>query len=165
MIILNKAKPYLIDKTIIWRAWLAVKANKGSTGVDGMTIEAFEHNLIRNLYKIWNRLSSGCYMPPPVKRVEIPKSDGSTRPLGIPTVSDRVAQMAVKMILEPQWDPLFCDSSFGYRPGKSAHDVVAQAKANCWKYEWVIDLDIRGFFDNLDHTLLLKAVDHLHPAP
>ncbi|VDZ53314.1 Group II intron-encoded protein ltrA [Serratia odorifera] len=98
-----------------------------------MTIEAFEHNLARNLYKIWNRLSSGCYMPPPVKRVEIPKSDGKTRPLGIPTVSDRVAQMAVKMILEPQWDPLFSDSSFGYRPGKSAHDAVAQAKANCWE--------------------------------
>ena len=110
MINLNKAKPYLIDKTIIWRAWLAVKANKGSAGMDGMTIEAFEHNLSRNLYKIWNRLSSGCYMPPPVKRVEIPKSDGKTRPLGIPTVSDRVAQMAVKMILEPQWDLLFSDS-------------------------------------------------------
>lgn len=93
MIILNKAKPYLIDKAIIWRAWLAVKANRGSAGADGVTIEAFEHNLARNLYKIWNRLSSGCYMPPPVKRVEIPKSDGKTRPLGIPTVSDRVAQM------------------------------------------------------------------------
>ncbi|MDL4454916.1 group II intron reverse transcriptase/maturase [Klebsiella michiganensis] len=165
MIILNKAKPYLIDKAIIWRAWLAVKANRGSAGADGMTIEAFEHNLARNLYKIWNRLSSGCYMPPPVKRVEIPKSDGKTRPLGLPTVSDRVAQMAVKMVLEPEWAPLFSDSSFGYRPGKSAHDAVAQAKANCWKYEWVIDLDIRGFFDNLDHALLLKAVDHLHPAP
>lgn len=102
MIILNKAKPYLIDKTIIWRAWLAVKANKGSAGVDGMTIEVFEHNLARNLYKIWNRLSSGCYMPPSVKRVEIPKSDGKTRrPLGVPTVCDRVTQMAVKMILDP----------------------------------------------------------------
>lgn len=110
MIILNKTKPYLIDKAIIWKAWQAVKANRGSAGADGVTIEAFERNLSRNLYKIWNRLSSGCYMPPPVKRVDIPKSDGKTRPLGIPTVSDRVAQMAVKMVQEPEWDRLFSNS-------------------------------------------------------
>ncbi|WP_200581615.1 hypothetical protein [Kosakonia sp. S42] len=110
---MNKTKPYLIDKAIIWRAWLAVKANKGSAGVDGMTIGAFGHSLAQNLYKIRNRLSSGCYMPPPVKQEHIPKSDGKTRSLGILTVSDRVAQMTVKMLLEPQWDPLFSYSSFG----------------------------------------------------
>lgn len=161
---MNKAKPLTIDKTVIWRAWLAVKANKGSAGVDGVTLEEFERLLGRNLYKLWNRMSSGSYMPPPIKRVEIPKADGRKRPLGIPTVGDRVAQMAVKMQLEPEWDKLFSRSSFGYRPGKSAHDAVEQAKANCWKYKRVIDLDIKGFFDNLDHTLLLKAVDHLNPA-
>lgn len=160
---MNKAKPFNIEKTLIWEAWLAVKANQGSAGIDGVTLSDFELNLSNNLYKIWNRISSGCYIPPPVKRVEIPKSDGRTRPLGIPTISDRVAQMAVKMKLEPVWDGLFSASSFGYRRGKSAHDAVTQARNNCWKYNWVIDLDIKGFFDNIDHQLMLKAVDHLNP--
>ncbi|MCB5163181.1 group II intron reverse transcriptase/maturase [Marinomonas algarum] len=160
---MNKAKPFNIDKKLIWQAWLAVKANQGSAGIDGVTLSDFERNLPKNLYKIWNRMSSGCYMPPPVKRVEIPKSDGKTRPLGIPTISDRVAQMTVKMQLEPVWDCLFSPSSFGYRRGKSAHDAVTQARNNCWKYNWVIDLDIKGFFDNIDHQLMLKAVDHLNP--
>ena len=157
---MDKAKPFNIDKTLVWQAWLAVKANQGSAGIDGVTLSDFERDLSKNLYKIWNRISSGCYMPPPVKRVEIPKSDGKTRPLGIPTVSDRVAQMTVKMQLEPTWDSLFSPSSFGYRRGKSAHDAVIQARNNCWKYKWVIDLDIKGFFDNIDHHLMLKAVDH-----
>lgn len=160
---MNKAKPFNIDKRLVWRAWKAVKANRGSAGIDGETLSDFERDLSKNLYRIWNRLSSGSYMPPPVKRVEIPKPDGKMRPLGIPTVSDRVAQMTVKMLLEPIWDSVFSPSSFGYRPEKSAHDAVAQARVNCWKYRWVIDLDIKGFFDNIDHHLMLKAVDHLKP--
>ena len=160
---MNKAKPFNIDKRLVWQSWLAVKANRGSAGIDGVTLSRFEDDLSKNLYKIWNRLSSGSYMPPPVKRVEIPKSDGRMRPLGIPTVSDRVAQMTVKMSLEPQWDSLFHPSSFGYRPRKSAHDAVLQARNNCWTHQWVIDLDIKGFFDNIDHHLMMKAVDHLEP--
>jgi group II intron reverse transcriptase/maturase len=158
MIDLNIAKPYDIPKRLVWDAWKKVKANKGVAGVDDESIAEFENNLRSGLYKIWNRMSSGSYMPPLVKRVEIAKSDGKTRPLGIPTVGDRVAQMVVKKVLEPEWDQQFHPSSFGYRPGKSAHDAVQQAKTNCWKYGWVIDLDIKGFFDNLDHTLLMKAV-------
>ena len=157
---MSNAKPYEIPKRLVWNAWLAVKANRGAAGVDGQTIDDFEANLEKGLYKIWNRMSSGSYMPPMVKRVEIVKSDGKMRPLGIPTVADRIAQMVVKSVLEPQWDPHFHPSSFGYRPRKSAHDAVRQAKANCWKYSWVIDLDIKGFFDNLDHDLLMKAVRH-----
>lgn len=158
MIDLNIAKPFDISKRLVWDAWKKVKANKGAAGVDDETIADFEKNLNRSLYKIWNRMSSGSYMPPLVKRVEIAKADGKMRPLGIPTVADRVAQMVVKMLLEPEWDPQFHASSYGYRPDKSAHDAVEQAKTNCWKYSWVIDLDIKGFFDNLDHTLLMKAV-------
>ena len=157
---MSNAKPYEIPKRLVWNAWLAVKANRGAAGVDGQTIDDFEANLEKGLYKIWNRMSSGSYMPPMVKRVEIAKSDGKMRPLGIPTVADRIAQMVVKSVLEPQWDPHFHPSSFGYRPHKSAHDAVRQAKANCWKYSWVVDLDIKGFFDNLDHNLLMKAVSH-----
>ena len=155
---MNIAKPYDIPKRLVWDAWKKVKANKGAAGVDDESIADFENNLSNGLYKIWNRMSSGSYMPPLVKRVEIAKSDGKMRPLGIPTVGDRVAQMVVKKVLEPEWDQQFHPSSFGYRPGKSALDAVEQAKANCWKYGWVIDLDIKGFFDNLDHTLLMKAV-------
>lgn len=157
---MNNAKPYEIPKQLVLNAWLAVKANHGAAGVDGQTIDEFEASLEKGLYKIWNRMSSGSYMPPMVKRVEIAKSDGKKRPLGIPTVADRIAQMVVKSVLEPQWDPHFHPSSFGYRPRKSAHDAVRQAKANCWKYKWVVDLDIKGFFDNLDHDLVMKAVKH-----
>ncbi len=146
-----------------------VKANRGAAGVDNETIADFEKNLSHGLYKIWNRMSSGSYMPACVKRVEIGKSDGKLRPLGIPTVSGRTAQMVVKMVvkmvLEPQWDQQFHSSSFGYRPGKSAHDALRQARTNCWKFGWVIDLDIKGFFDNLDHTLLMKAVRHMTDNP
>jgi RNA-directed DNA polymerase len=165
MIGLNKAKPYEIPKTVVWEAWKTVKSNGGSCGIDGEAIEQFEANLKRNLYKIWNRLSSGCYIPPAVKRVEIPKRDGSQRPLGIPTVSDRVAQTVVKQQLEPLLEEIFHASSFGYRPKRSAHGAIEQARKNCWKYKWVLDVDIKGFFDNMPHDLLIKAVEHVTENP
>ncbi len=155
---MSKAKPFSISKTVVWDAFQAVRANKGSEGVDGVTIKDFEERLEDNLYKIWNRMSSSTYFPPPVRTVEIPKSDGKTRKLGIPTVSDRVAQMVVKMYLEPKLDPLFHPDSYGYRPGKSAIQALEVARKRCWKFDWVIDLDIKGFFDNMDHELVMKAV-------
>ena len=139
-------------------AWERVKANKGSYGIDEESIQGFERNLKGNLYKIWNRMSSGTYFPPPVKAVEIPKSDGRTRLLGIPTVSDRVAQAVVKLHLEPVVERKFHEDSYGYRPGKSALEAVGVARKRCWRQDWVIDLDIKGFFDNLDHELMMKAV-------
>jgi RNA-directed DNA polymerase len=152
------AKPYEISKKLVWEAWKRIKANKGTSGVDSQTIQDIEGNLKNNLYKVWNRMSSGSYFPPPVRRVEIPKEDGGKRPLGIPTVADRVAQMVVLMLLEPEVEPIFHQDSYGYRPGKSAVDAVETARKRCWSYDWVIDLDIRGFFDNIDHELLMKAV-------
>lgn len=152
------AKSFEISKQLVWESYLAVKANKGSAGIDGQTMEGFESNLKNNLYKIWNRLSSGSYFPPPVRRVEIPKSNGKIRPLGIPTISDRIAQMVIKKHLEPLVEPHFHDDSYGYRPGKSALDAVAQARRRCWRDDWVLDLDIRGFFDALDHKLVMIAV-------
>ena len=155
---LSEAKPFHISKRDVWEAWLRVKANKGAEGVDEETIEEFEGNLKNNLYKLWNRMSSGSYFPPPVRTVEIPKSNGGVRRLGIPTVSDRVAQMVVKTKLEPLVEPCFHFDSYGYRPGKSAGQAVGKARERCWRFDWVIDLDIKGFFDNIDHTLLMKAV-------
>lgn len=149
---------YSISKHLVYAAWLKVKANRGVAGADNVSIELFENNLKNELFKLWNRMSSGSYMAPPVKRVEIAKSDGKRRPLGIPTVADRVAQMVVKMTLEPEWDSKFHSSSYGYRPKRSAHHAVQAARANCWKYSWVIDLDIKGFFDNLSHDQLQKFV-------
>jgi RNA-directed DNA polymerase len=158
-------KPYTISKQVVWEAYQKVKANKGAAGVDGQSIEAFETDLKNNLYKIWNRMSSGSYFPPPVRLVEIPKATGGLRPLGIPTVADRVAQMVVKMHLEPIVEPCFHDDSYGYRPGKSALDAVATARQRCWRSDWVIDLDIKCFFDNLDHDLVMKAVRHHDKTP
>lgn len=155
-----KAKPFCISKMNVWRAYERVKANHGSAGIDRQSIEEFEVKLKDNLYKIWNRMSSGTYFPPPVKAVEIPKKDGGTRKLGIPTVSDRIAQMVVKLELEPLLEPVYHKDSYGYRPNKSAHQAVETAKRRCWKKAWVIDLDIKGFFDNIDHELLMKAVKH-----
>lgn len=152
------AKAFNLTKTEVWKAYQLVKANKGSAGIDGQTIEDFESNLRNNLYRIWNRMSSGSYFPPPVKRVEIPKSDGKLRPLGIPTVADRIAQMVIKNRLEPLVEVHFHDDSYGYRPGKSAHDAIAQARQRCWRDDWVLDLDIKGFFDALDHNLVMRAV-------
>jgi len=139
-------------------AWERVKANKGAFGVDEESIKDFESNLKGNLYKVWNRMSSGTYFPPPVRAVEIPKSDGQKRLLGIPTVSDRVAQTVVKSYLEPIVEPKFHDDSYGYRPKKSALDAVGVARERCWRKDWCIDLDIKGFFDNLDHELMMKAI-------
>ena len=139
-------------------AWKSVKANKGGAGLDEESIKDFESNLKSNLYKIWNRMSSGSYFPPPVKAVEIPKANGKIRVLGIPTVSDRVAQTVVKNALEPIVEPKFHENSYGYRPGRSALDAVGVARKRCWQQDWCIDLDIKGFFDNLDHELMMKAI-------
>ena len=155
---MGKAKPFLIAKRDVWEAYKRVRANQGAAGVDGQTIEEFERDLTNNLYKLWNRMSSGSYFPPPVRRVEIPKHDGGLRPLGIPTVSDRIAQMLVKQRLEPELEPLFHADSYGYRPGKSAVEAVGRARQRCWQYNWVVDLDIKGFFNNIDHDLLMRAV-------
>ena len=153
-----EAKPFRIRKWVVWEAWLRVKANQGAAGVDGESIARFEERLEQNLYKIWNRMSSGTYFPPPVRTVMIPKGDGRERALGIPTVGDRVAQMVVKLYLEPEVEPSFHRDSYGYRPGKSAADAVGQARTRCWRYDWVVDLDIKGFFDNIDHSLMMRAV-------
>jgi Reverse transcriptase (RNA-dependent DNA polymerase) len=155
---MNEAKPFCISKKEVWEAYKRVKANKGAAGVDEQSIEGFEKRLKKNLYKIWNRMSSGSYFPPPVRTVKIPKKNGGERRLGIPTVSDRIAQQVVKARLEPKLEPLFHADSYGYRPGKSALNAVGQARERCWRYDWVIDLDIKGFFDNLDQKLLLRAV-------
>jgi RNA-directed DNA polymerase len=155
---MSEAKPFCISKREVWEGYQRVKANKGAAGVDAQSIAGFERKLKDNLYKLWNRLSSGSYFPPPVRTVKIPKADGGERKLGIPTVSDRIAQMVVKSRLEPAVDPLFHPDSYGYRPGKSALDAVGQARQRCWRYDWVVDLDIKGFFDNIDHELLMRAV-------
>jgi RNA-directed DNA polymerase len=154
----DKAKPFCIVKREVWEAYKRVKANHGAAGVDGQSIEAFEEGLGNNLYRIWNRMSSGSYFPPPVRRVDIPKGDGRTRPLGIPTVADRVAQMVVQRYLEPILEPLFHEDSYGYRPGRSAHDALAVARQRCWRNDWVLDLDIKSFFDEIDHELLMRAL-------
>lgn len=155
---MNKAKPFSISKVVVVEAYKKVKANKGTAGVDEQSITDFEKNLKDNLYKIWNRMSSGTYFPPAVRTVPIPKTNGGVRYLGIPTVGDRIAQMVVKMYLEPMVEPKFHRDSFGYRPNKSAKEAVSTARERCWKYDWVLDLDIKGFFDNLDHELVMRAV-------
>ncbi len=152
------AKPYRISKGLVFEAYKQVKANKGAAGVDGQSLQDFESDLKGNLYKLWNRMSSGSYFPPPVKGVSIPKSDGGERLLGVPTVSDRIAQTVVKLLIEPSIEPYFHEDSYGYRPGKSAIDAVGVARKRCWKNDWVVDLDIKAFFDNLDHQLVMKAV-------
>ncbi len=152
------AKSFDIPKREVWEAFKRVKANQGAAGVDGQTIQDFEGRLAGNLYKLWNRLSSGSYMPPAVRRVDIPKANGGTRPLGIPTVADRIAQEVVRRYLEPVLEPVFHADSYGYRPARSAIDAVRVARQRCWRYDWVVDIDIKGFFDNIDHELLLKAL-------
>ena len=154
-----KTRPFEIDRWAVLEAWQKVKGNHGSAGVDAESIEDFEKDLKNNLYKLWAKMSSGSYMPPPVLLVEIPKKGGGQRPLGIPTVSDRIAQMVVKQAIEPQIDKVFYEESYGYRPGKSAIEAVAKCRTNCWQYNWVLDLDIKGFFDNIPHDLLIRAVE------
>ena len=151
-------KPFSIDKKRVYEAYKAVKSNAGSAGVDGQTIEQFEADLQNNLYKLWNRMSSGSYFPPPVRAVSIPKKTGGQRILGVPTVADRVAQMVVKQHIEPELDPVFLADSYGYRLRKSALDAVGVTRQRCWKYDWVLEFDIKGLFDNIDHKLLLRAV-------
>jgi RNA-directed DNA polymerase len=153
-------KPFAISKRLVWEAWLRVKANKGAEGVDEESIQAFEANLRGNLYKLWNRMSSGSYMPPPVRAVQIPKKDGRVRVLGVPTVADRIAQTVARLYLEPEVEPVFHPDSYGYRPGRSALDAVGRCRQRCWKYDWVLDLDLKSFFDSLDHSLVLRSVAH-----
>lgn len=152
------AKSFEISKQLVWEAYLKVRANRGAAGIDQITIEAFDKDLKANLYKIWNRMSGGSYMPPPVKMVEIPKAGGKTRPLGIPTVAVRIAQMVAVLQLEPLIEPYFHQDSYGYRKGKSAHDALSAAKQRCREHRWVIDLDVSQFFDTIDHGLLIKAL-------
>jgi len=151
-------KPFNIDKRLVYEAYKAVKSNRGAAGVDEQTIEQFDADLSSNLYKIWNRMSSGSYYPPPVRAVSIPKKSGGQRILGVPTVADRVAQMVVKQAIESTLDPIFLADSYGYRPNKSALDAVGTTRQRCWKYDWVLEFDIKGLFDNIDHELLLRAV-------
>jgi group II intron reverse transcriptase/maturase len=155
-----KAKPFNIPKREVWEAFKKVKANQGAAGVDGQTIAEFEADLSNNLYRLWNRMSSGSYFPPPVRRVDLPKGDGRTRPLGIPTVGDRVAQEVVKRYLEPILEPIFHDDSYGYRPGRSAIDALQKTRQRCWRFDWVLDIDVQSYFDSIDWELLLKAVRH-----
>jgi len=140
-------------------AFRRVKANAGAAGVDQQSLQDFESNLKENLYKLWNRMSSGSYMPPPVRAVAIPKKSGGTRTLGIPTVTDRIAQMVVKLTFEPCVEPYFLPDSYGYRPGKSALDAIGVTRQRCWWHAWVVEFDIRGLFDNIPHDLLLRAVE------
>jgi group II intron reverse transcriptase/maturase len=151
-------KPFDIEKKRVYEAYKAVKSNGGAAGVDGQTIEQFEADLKNNLYKIWNRMSSETYFPPPVRAVPIPKKTGGQRILGVPTVADRVAQMVVKQDVEPDLDAVFLPDSYGYRPRKVALDAVGVTRERCWKYAWVLEFDIKGLFDNIDHTLLLRSV-------
>src|SRR5476651_1902840 len=149
-----------IPKALVWNAFQRVKANGGSAGVDQQSIAKFEENLGNNLYKLWNRMASGSYFPPPVKAVPIPKKSGGVRILGVPTVADRIAQTVVKLIFEPCVEPCFLPDSYGYRPNKSALDAIGVTRQRCWQYDWLLEYDIRGLFDNLDHQLLMKAVKH-----
>ena len=154
-------KPFAISKHAVWEAWQQVRANRGAPGVDEESIAEFERGLEGNLFKLWNRMSSGSYMPPPVRAVEIPKQGGQgVRTLGVPTVADRVAQTVAKLYLEPLVEPIFHADSYGYRPGRSAHDALARCRERCWRNDWVIDLDVRSFFDTLDSELVLRAVAH-----
>lgn len=155
---MTSTKPYGIAKRTVCEAYQQVKANRGAAGIDDETIAMFEQDLSKNLYKLWNRMSSGSYFPPPVKQVEIPKAKGGTRKLGISTVSDRVAQTVVKLLIEPILDPMFHPDSYGYRPGRSAKQAIAVTRQRCWQYDWVVEFDIKAAFDQIDHGLLLKAV-------
>ena len=144
---MTAAKPFTIPKWLVYEAFKAVKANAGAAGVDKENIEDFETNLKDNLYRIWNRMSSGSYFPAPVKAVTIPKKNGGERILGVPTVADRVAQMVVKRVLEPKLEPIFLPDSYGYRPGKSALDAVAVTRQRCWQYDWILEFDIKGLLE------------------
>ncbi len=156
---MSKSRPFAISEVVVKAAYRRVKANKGAAGVDGETIEEFERDLEGNLYKLWNRMSSGSYFPPPVRAVEIPKPGGKgIRVLGVPTIADRTAQTVAAMYLEPEVEPMFHPDSYGYRPGRSAKQALARCRERCWQSDWVVDLDIRAFFDTIPHALIMKAV-------
>jgi RNA-directed DNA polymerase len=156
-----KGKSFEIPKRLVSEAWEKVRANKGAPGVDAVSIAEFSSDLRNNLYKLWNRMSSGTYFPGPVRAVEIPKDHGAgVRVLGVPNTADRVAQTAASMLLEEKLEPIFHPDSYGYRPGRSAHDALAVTRKRCWEQDWILDLDIRAFFDSVPHDLLLKAVAH-----
>src|SRR3974390_2819342 len=162
----SHAKPYDIPKALVWEAYRAVAANKGAPGIDEVTLGEFEADLEDNLYKIWNRMSSGPYFPPPVRAVEIPKPHGDgVRVLGVPTVADRVAQTAVAMVLEEAAEPRFHPDSYGYRPGRAAWDALAVTRKRCWEFDWVIDLDVQRFFDTVPWDLVTKAVEAVCTTP
>jgi len=150
----STVKPFGIAKRVVWEAYRQVKANQGAAGIDGQSLEMFEANLKNNLYRVWNRMSSGCYFPPSIRLVEIPKKNGGTRTLGISTVEDRIAQTVAKIYVEPALERLFHPDSYGYRPGKSALQAIGVTRERCWKYDWVIEFDIHKAFDELDWTLL-----------
>lgn len=156
---MKEGKSYVISQHQVLEAYKRVKANKGAGGIDGIDFEKFEENYKNNLYKLWNRMSSGSYFPKAVRGVEIPKKDGKKRLLGIPTIEDRVAQMVVRINLEPKVEPIFCDNSFGYRANRSPLDAVAITRKRCWNIPWIIEFDIKGLFDNIDHELMMKAVN------
>lgn len=155
---MTKTKPFIIDKLRVVKAYQLVKENAGAAGIDQQSLADFDKNLKDNLYKIWNRMASGSYFPPPVKAVPIPKKTGGTRILGVPTVSDRIAQMVVKLTFEPAVEPIFYSDSYGYRPNKSALDAIGITRQRCWQNNWVLEFDIRGLFDNISFDLLMKAV-------
>ena len=155
----NETKSIPISRQMVWAAYKKVKANKGSAGVDAVSMEQFDEDRSKQLYKLWNRMASGSYFPPPVKEEEIPKKDGKTRKLGIPTISDRIGQMVIKDYIEPRLEEMFSPNSYGYRPDKNAHQALESVRMNCRKTDWVIDLDIKGFFDNIDHDKLMLAVE------
>ena len=158
MIELEKTKSLPITKEMVWEAYLEVRRKGKSAGVDDLSMSQYDLQRHRHLYKVWNRLASGSYFPPPVLQVEIPKKNGSIRQLGIPTISDRVAQTVIKNQMEERLEQIFHPQSYGYRPKRSAHQALEQVRKNCWKYDWVIDLDIKNFFDDIDHDKLLKAL-------
>lgn len=156
---LENTKPFNISRDLVFEAYKKVKENKGAAGIDSQSLEEFEKHLEDNLYKLWNRMASGSYFPPPVKAVAIPKRSGGVRTLGIPTVTDRIAQKVVAMVIEPHMEKYFHEDSYGYRPGKQALEGVAVTRERCWKYKWLIEYDIKGLFDNINHEKLMKAVN------
>lgn len=157
--LMGETKPYAIPKHAVWEAYQKVKANNGAAGVDRQSLEDFDRDLGNNLYKLWNRMASGSYFLPAVRMVELPKAQGGKRKLGIPTVSDRIAQMVVKKALEPCVEPYFHPDSYEYRPGKSALQDIEATRQRCWQYDYLFEFDIRGLFDAIDYTLLMRAVD------
>lgn len=161
---MTQRRAFEIPKSLVWASYHDARRNRGAPGSDGQTLMQFDRQRDRNLYKIWNRLCSGSYLPPPVREKRIPKDNGKERVLGIPTVADRVAQDAVKRYVEAVLDPKFHADSYGYRPGKSAHDALRQCAIRCRTYNWVLEVDISAFFDHVRHDLIIKALEH-HQMP